>query len=836
MFRLFLERMAFHPLKNVISYAFSRGLGQIVELGFHAALCFQKATAQKLWIFRKDPPMSALGVTSSPSRQYSSSPLTQVSQPVHASSRRQWMAIVIAVSVLSNAALLIAQQVSFRLLAPVIGSSVETWSAIIGVFLLGIAVGNHLAGKLADHLSAVRMISGSLLAGAVSLMLMPLIADHLASSRWFAELPLAIQIFTASFFVCLLPGILLSLVTPPSIRSVVSHSSEVGSAAGRIFAWGTLGSLAGNYLAGFVLLAIFGVRSIVDMTSVCLLVLAVATFLGGRRFARNRSHTPSEITVTSSTETLTSASTDAGAQWFRQALLTVFACSFVTGALEGAAFRILAPLVGVSMFLSAGVVGVILAGMSFGNSLGGKLATRYGSRTVLRDSLLACAVTALAVAPIWKVAISTGIFKSMPLIPQILLWSFSLFLLPAIAFGTITPQVIRLSVTDIRRAGTISGQLYAWSTVGCIAGILSASWFMIETFGAVRTSLVCGIIPIFLVLLLPPSKAKATKSDPRIIPFALLVSAAALLMVCKSPYDRESRYFSLGVTDDLIDNRDVKVLVLDRLVHSAIDLDDPSFLHYPHERIQGDFARAAAVDARAAGRQPRILVIGGGGYSFPRWIESQADLNDIQIDVVEIDPAVTEIAHDKLGLSRSTRINSIHMDGRQFVKSAPAGSYDLVIQDAVNDFSVPYHLMTAEYNTLIQRLLQPEGAYLLTVIDSMESARFLTSAVRTVEKSFGEMKLLAPHETRSLRDRSVFVIGGRLPHTDSAAGHENTTKSPDTWWNNRSTAYIFPGSDVRTLIDNRINSSPLLTDDFAPVDTLMTSHFLNQQAEPSEKK
>jgi hypothetical protein len=430
----------------------------------------------------------------------------------------------------------------------------------------------------------------------------------------------------------------------------------------------------------------------------------------------------------------------------------------------------------------------------------------------------------------------------MSLIPQILVWSFTLFLLPAIAFGTITPQVIRLSVRSVKNSGKISGQLYAWSTVGCIVGILVAAWFSIETFGAIRTTILCGMIPVALALLTGKaagtrtmkateevSQASSAGTDPRMIPAALLVAAVALLLVCKSPYSRESRYFSLAVDDDVLDGREVKVLVLDRLVHSAIDLDDPSFLHYPHERIQGDFTRAAARDARAAGRTPRILVIGGGGYSFPRWVESQSDLHDVIVDVVEIDPAVTEIAHDLLGLSRDTRINSIHMDGRQYVKAAPAASYDLVIQDAVNDFSVPYHLMTAEYNALIQRLLQPDGVYLLTVIDAMESGRFLASAVRTVQRSFGETHLLAPPETHKIRDRSVYVIGGRLPATTTGVSNAQTaSQASTTWWNDRSYAHIFTEQEVTSLLERRGDSSPVLTDDYAPVDTLMTSHFLER--------
>src|SRR5687767_7691606 len=50
----------------------------------------------------------------------------------------RWLVIHVGlVSVVASLAILILQQAAFRLLAPVIGSSVETWSTIIGVFLLG---------------------------------------------------------------------------------------------------------------------------------------------------------------------------------------------------------------------------------------------------------------------------------------------------------------------------------------------------------------------------------------------------------------------------------------------------------------------------------------------------------------------------------------------------------------------------------------------------------------------------------------------------------------------------------------------------------------------------
>ncbi|MDX1927457.1 MAG: fused MFS/spermidine synthase, partial [Pirellulaceae bacterium] len=512
-------------------------------------------------------------------------------------------------------------------------------------------------------------------------------------------------------------------------------------------------------------------------------------------------------------------------QWFVRATIIVITCSFVSGALEGAAFRILAPLVGVSMFLSAGVVGVVLTGMAIGNAIGGVIAARYGTVAALKNSLATAAISTLSIVIIWTIALKVGFYDGWPMIPKVVVWSFSLFLVPALALGTITPQVIGLSVRDVRRTGSITGHLYGYSTLGCICGIMVSAWFMIENLGAIRTSILCGVLPLLMILLLGRFEAVAKRRESLRLAAGLLVFGVCLFLHHQSPFDRESKYFALKVTDAKVDNRELKKLALDSLIHSSIDLKDPSFLFYAHEQIQADLTRAAAVRAREAGRTPRILVIGGGGYSYPRWVEAQADLADVQIEVVEIDPAVTEIAHDKLGLSRSTRIISIHKDGRQFVKTAPAATYDLVIQDAVNDMSVPYHLMTAEYEGLVKRLLHPNCLYLLTVIDNFDSGRFLASAVRTTETVFGNVNLMLPGKPAA-DTRNVFVIAGRNS-TEAADTKEFFTEVERQ--NVRASTYVFPTADIKGLLSRCEQTSPLLTDDFAPVDVLMSSQFVRRE-------
>ena len=73
-------------------------------------------------------------------------------------------------------------------------------------------------------------------------------------------------------------------------------------------------------------------------------------------------------------------------------------------------------------------------------------------------------------------------------------------------------------------------------------------------------------------------------------------------------------------------------------IHSSVDPDDPWYLYYEHEHIQMEFLWAA----RTGSPNPRVLVIGGGGYTFPRY--AMEVLPETRMDVVEIDPGVTQVA------------------------------------------------------------------------------------------------------------------------------------------------------------------------------------------------
>lgn len=180
---------------------------------------------------------------------------------------------------LSGAALMIIEICAYRLLAPLFGNSVYTWTALIGVILIAFSAGGYLGGRLADKRSGLDVL-GWLLAGAsiLTFLIPPL---HRLLGETVAQNGVIAGAVTISILLFAIPGALLGAVSPAAVRfySLSLKDSHVGIAAGTISMLGSLGSFVGTFLSGFVLLAHFGVKSIFIGSGVLLLLLAVLAFV-----------------------------------------------------------------------------------------------------------------------------------------------------------------------------------------------------------------------------------------------------------------------------------------------------------------------------------------------------------------------------------------------------------------------------------------------------------------------------------------------------------------------------------------------------------------------------
>ena len=179
-----------------------------------------------------------------------------------------------AVVFFANAAMLVLQLVAGRLLSPFIGSSLETWTSIIGVFLAGIALGNGFGGKLADRYPRPKTLAVLLGVGAIAALWMLLFPQLLAATGLHKSIPLGPRIPILAAALCLPAGLVLSLLTPLAIKLGLPDVAHTGRVAGLIFALSTLGCLIGNYVTGFYLIPTFFINTLVLAAAGALVVLA----------------------------------------------------------------------------------------------------------------------------------------------------------------------------------------------------------------------------------------------------------------------------------------------------------------------------------------------------------------------------------------------------------------------------------------------------------------------------------------------------------------------------------------------------------------------------------
>lgn len=755
---------------------------------------------------------------------------TTIVRPVGIGGR---LAVVGGVVFTANAGLLVLQLVAGRLLSPFVGSSLETWTAVIAAFLAGIAVGNAVGGRLADRKATAGTLAVWLVLGAVAAVWMVLLPILLNSSALHTALPLASRIPVLAFLLCFPAGFALSVLTPLAIRIGVPDVGRTGSVAGLIFALSTLGCLVGNYVTGFVLVPEFTINQITIGTAAVLGLLAAVVLAVRLRRPTEVEHRPHPATT---------AEAKPAVLKMPAAFAGVFLCSFAGMTLELAATRLLAPVVGVSIYTWTGVIGVMLAGTCLGNWLGGRLSARKAADNPLSVAwcMTAAALAGVAVLLLFGVIANRRWFADLDLVPQVLAWTFALFFLPSLLLGTISPQVIRLAVPDMASAGRTAGRVYAWSTAGAIAGTFATGYVLISTFGVLATVLLAAALPVLAVVVVAGVK-QAKVLYGLCVACGALVGGGVVLTKADTGITAESNYYAIIVRDtaDVSDDRlalaattgappalrtELRSMALDLLVHSVADLNDPTYLRYKHEQFQLE-AVYAAKDAHPDGQQ--VLVIGGGGYTFPRCVRTK--IPTAAVEVVEIDPAVTRVAYSHLGLDPKLGVVAHHMDGRQFVaEKAEKGKYHVVTLDAVNDFSVPYHLLTKECNEAVKATLTGEGLYLVTVIDDVANGKLWKAAYHTLKESFPHVAVTFPKgvfdpTNPEKLEKCVIVLYAASKPIEPAPWavmmHRHTGSG--------SGVYVVPQEVTDGLLarDKRV----ILTDQFAPVDNLLMQVFRSRK-------
>jgi spermidine synthase len=469
----------------------------------------------------------------------------------------------------------------------------------------------------------------------------------------------------------------------------------------------------------------------------------------------------------------------------------VFFTSAAVLVIEILAVRLLAPYLGVSLEVFTGIIGVILAGISLGAWLGGRSADRVEPRRLLGPLLVAGGLSALASPLIVDVvgpALSTD--------PASIVVAATLgFLAPAAVLTAVTPVVVKIQLRSLAETGSIVGSYSAIGTAGAIFGTFVTGFVLIAAFPTRPIVVALGVsLTVFgLALWVGAGRWLTTASA------VTLLGLAAMLLVSEGPCHYETAYHCAIIeTDDTRPSG--RVLFLDRLPNSYVDLEDPTYLEFRYIQLLADIIEVEAPDEAL-----RVVSIGGGGFTLPGYLE--ATRPDSQNIVLEIDGALVDIGRQRLALTEDIEV--VVDDARISLRDVPTDSVDVVIGDAFSGASVPWHLTTREFVEDIRGVLTATGIYTMNVID-YGRLDFARSAAATLTEVFDHVALFAPPSYLSRQTGGNFVLVASVSPLD-VTGVETAVRSRG------SNESGIEGAELERFIGD----ATLLTDDYAPVDQIV---------------
>lgn len=487
---------------------------------------------------------------------------------------------------------------------------------------------------------------------------------------------------------------------------------------------------------------------------------------------------------------------------FRYSLeFAVFVCGAVVMSYEIVGSRIVSPFIGTSTYVWTSLIGVILASLSLGYWLGGRVADKHPDLKILASVIFVAGGLISLTVLLKEVVLVAVASAAVGLEIKSVIASILLFGPASVALGFVTPYAVKLRMLSLEDSGKTVGRLYALSTVGSIVGTFAAGFFLIPFVGSVRTLYLISAILIAVSLLLAP--LAFTRANLAILILFFLSIAGSetgsyLQWRSSELRDIDTEYSRIQVfrTKDPT-GRLMRAMATDPyFIQSAafLDSDDLALRYAPFYHLLRHF--------RPGFRE--TLMIGGAGYAFPR--EYLRTYPTATIDVVEIDPQMTEIARDYFRLKDDPRMSIRHEDGRVFLNQAETAKYDAVLLDAFGSlFTIPFQLTTIESVRHVSRVLDDDGVAIFNIGASIrgDTSNFFQAELATYRAVFP----------------NVYVFKVNLDYADERTQNLMIVAC-------KSTCDRAPNADdeqVARLLTHRYTAEfpvtmPVLTDDLAPVE------------------
>jgi spermidine synthase len=473
--------------------------------------------------------------------------------------------------------------------------------------------------------------------------------------------------------------------------------------------------------------------------------------------------------------------------------------------MEIVGLRLIAPYVGVTLQTSTAIIGFALAAIAIGAWIGGATADRTDPRRLLAPLMVAGGALVVAVLPLVRF---TGSLLTGADAGGVLLLAAVAVVVPAALLSAVPPMVVKLQLASLAETGAVVGRLSGIGTLGGIAATFVTGFLLIAILPSSVILVGTGGLTVVAGIAVGVLLRRRTAGGAGRVPVGLLVLAlggAGLAAVAPTPCEEETTYHCARVVADPGQDSG-RVLMLDTLRHSYVDLDDPTHLEFEYVRALAAVADAVAPEGEAIS----ALHIGGGGLTVPRYLATVRPGTESL--VVEVDPGVVAIDREQLALETSDRLRVRVADGRVGLAEEPAGERDLVVGDAFGGLSVPWQLTTREALGLIDAALADDGVYAVNLIDH-PPLDFVRAELATMRAVFPHVLLLARAPVLAGEDGgNVVAVASRQPLP--AGEIAGALTAHDLAWQ---------VAEAERLAEF-VGDAPVLTDDFAPVDQLLTPY------------
>lgn len=510
--------------------------------------------------------------------------------------------------------------------------------------------------------------------------------------------------------------------------------------------------------------------------------------------------------------------------------LTEFFAGMSVMAVELGASRLLAPYFSSSQIVWTIIIGTIMIAMALGNIYGGRKADKDKDPGKLYGRILVSAIWIALIPAIGKYVIlgisALLIFtvNSNFLVIAAFAACMVVFVFPLFLLGTVTPSLAKYTTDSLEDNGKIIGTLGAFNTVGSIIGTFVPTFVTIPAVGTAITFLIFAgiLIVLSIAYFVSPSEGtdQDTKGSKKNSNVARIISGILIFVIsCGLCYNTSFAFWEHNLTyegESVYNYLQVKetpnTVILSTNVLFGVQsvlVKDGALTGMYYDVAMAAPYMAGIKDKEEKGEDLDVLILGMGSGTYATQLSRHFD--NINIEGVEIDEKITDLAHKYFELPETTKVTTY--DGRAYL-AAVDKKYDVIMVDAYQDITIPFQMSSVEFFTMVKEHLNDGGVMVVNmnmysdnVIGAQNDATINTYLADTISSVFNNVVTI---DVAGSTNKELFACDSDnfLEKLKDGASKEDETDLSDMMKDAYSSALAYDAGNH------------IMTDDKAPVELL----------------